>query len=132
MTALTNWFRAATYRGREGQIAWMLHRIAGLGIFLFLALHIFDIFLMSFGPTIFNALLVFYHEFFFKLVIVFGLFPAVLYHALNGMRVVIIDFWPDMGTKQAMMWRGQMVIFFLAYIPAATLMVMSMFFGHHV
>ena len=130
MTAVTNLFRAATYRGREGQIAWMLHRVTGLGVFFFLALHIFDIFLMAFGPDTFEALLFIYHKFFFKLTIVFGLYPGVLYHALNGMRVVIIDFWPDMGKKQAMLWRVQMLIFVLAYVPSAILMLRAMFDGH--
>ena len=130
MAAFANWFRAVTYRGREGQIAWMLHRVTGLGVFFFLALHIIDIFLMSFGPDLFNALLFFYHQFLLKLSIVFGLFPGVLYHGLNGIRVVSMDFWPNLGKKQAMLWRIQMIVFAVAYIPSAILMILSMF-GEH-
>jgi succinate dehydrogenase / fumarate reductase cytochrome b subunit len=130
MAAISSFFRAVTYRGREGQIAWMLHRLAGLGVFVFLALHILDIFLMSFGPELFNTLLFFYHQFLFKLLIIFGLFPGVLYHALNGMRVVVLDFWPDMGRLQGRLWRVQMVIFAVVYVPAAILMLSSMFGGH--
>ena len=91
MAAIANLFHAVTYRGREGQIAWMLHRITGIGVFFFLALHVADIFLMAFGPDLFNSLLSFYHKFLSKLAIAFGLFPAALYHGLNGIRVVIID-----------------------------------------
>ena len=127
MAAFADWFRAVTYRGREGQIAWMLHRITGLGVFFFLALHIIDIFLMSFGPELFDSLLFFYHQFLFKLSIVFGLFPGVLYHGLNGIRVVAIDFWPNLGRKQAMLWRAQMIVFVIAYIPSAIIMIRSMF-----
>jgi succinate dehydrogenase / fumarate reductase cytochrome b subunit len=130
MAAFTDWFRAVTYRGREGQIAWMLHRVTGLGVFFFLALHIVDIFLMSFGPDLFDSLLFFYHQFLFKLSIVFGLFPGVLYHGLNGMRVVAIDFWPNLGRKQAMLWRIQIIVFAAAYIPSAILMLLSMFGSH--
>jgi succinate dehydrogenase / fumarate reductase cytochrome b subunit len=130
MAAIVNILRAVTYRGREGHIAWMLHRITGVGVFFFLALHIIDIFLMSFGPEVFNSLLFFYHQFLFKLAIVFGLFPGALYHGLNGIRVVTIDFWPDLGKRQAMLWRVQMVIFAVAYIPSAFLMLSSMFGGH--
>jgi succinate dehydrogenase / fumarate reductase cytochrome b subunit len=130
MAAFADWFRAVTYRGREGQIAWMLHRITGLGVFFFLALHIIDIFLMSFGPELFDSLLFFYHQFLFKLSIVFGLFPGVLYHGLNGIRVVAIDFWPNLGRKQAMLWRTQMIVFIIAYIPSAILMIRSMFGTH--
>ena len=130
MAAFADWFRAVTYRGREGQIAWMLHRITGLGVFFFLALHIIDIFLMSVGPELFDSLLFFYHQFLFKLSIVFGLFPGVLYHGLNGIRVVAIDFWPNLGRKQAMLWRTQMIVFIIAYIPSAILMIRSMFGTH--
>ena len=42
MAMIANLFRSVTYRGREGQIAWMLHRLTGLGVFFFLALHIID------------------------------------------------------------------------------------------
>lgn len=127
MATISNITRAVSYRGREGQIAWMLHRASGVGVFLFLAFHIIDIFLMSFGPEVFDTLLFFYHQFIFKLLIVFGLYLGVLYHALNGIRVVIIDFWPGMAQHQARLWRIQMVIFLLAYIPSATYMLMAMF-----
>lgn len=130
MAAIANFFRAVTYRGREGQIAWMLHRVTGIAVFFFLALHIVDIFLMVFGPEVFDALLFFYHKFLFKLSIVFGLYPGALYHGLNGMRVVIIDFWPDLGKKQAMLWRIQLVVFAVIYIPSAIVMIRSMFFSH--
>lgn len=129
MAAIGSLFRAVTYRGREGQIAWMLHRIAGVGVFVFLAGHIFDIFLMAFGPEVFDTLLFFYHQFLFKLMIIFGLYLGVLYHALNGIRVVIIDFWPSMNQYQARLWRIQMVIFVIAYVPSAAIMVSRMFDG---
>jgi len=129
MTTIGKIWNAVTYRGREGQIAWMLHRITGVGVFLFLALHIADIFLMSFGPTAFEHLLFIYHQFVFKLLIVFGLYLGVLYHALNGIRVVIIDFWPGMNQYQARLWWAQMAIFTVAYIPSAAIMLTAMFRG---
>ena len=130
MAAIAELFRAVTYRGREGQIAWMLHRVTGLGVFFFLALHILDIFLVSFGPELFDSLLFFYHQFLLKLAIVFGLFPGVLYPGLNGMRIIAIDFWPNLGRKQAMLWRTQMLVFVIAYIPSAILMIRAMFGTH--
>jgi succinate dehydrogenase / fumarate reductase cytochrome b subunit len=130
MAVIASFFRTVTYRGREGQIAWMLHRLSGVGVFLFLALHIADIFLMAFGPELFNSLLFFYHQFVFKLSIVFGLFPAALYHGLNGMRVVSMDFWPDLGKKQALLWRIVAVVFAVVYIPSAIIMIRGMFFSH--
>jgi len=127
MAAVTNLFRAVTYRGREGQIAWMLHRVTGVGVFLFLALHIIDIFLMSFGPDTFEALLFIYHQFIFRLLIIFGFYLGLLYHALNGMRVTIIDFWPHLAPMQARLWWIQMAIFVLLYVPSAYVMLREMF-----
>ncbi len=130
MAAISHLYRAMTYRGREGQIAWLLHRVTGIGVFFFLVLHIVDIFLMSFGPDVFNNLLFIYHKFLFKLLIVFGLYLGVLYHALNGIRVVLIDLIPSLGRYQAKLWRLQLVIFALAYVPSAILMLSAMFDGH--
>lgn len=130
MAAIASLLRAVTYRGGEGQIAWMLHRITGLGVFLFLALHIVDIFLMSFGPDIFEALLFIYHKFVFKLTIVFGLYLGAMYHGLNGMRIVIMDFWPSLGSKQDLVYRIQLLVFAVIYVPSAVLMLRAMFFSH--
>jgi succinate dehydrogenase / fumarate reductase cytochrome b subunit len=127
MAAIASIFQAVTYRGREGQIAWMLHRVTGVGVFLFLALHISNIFLMSFPAHVFNAVLVFYHSVLFKLLSVFGLYLGVLYHALNGIRVMIVDFWPGAGKYQAPLWRVQMVVFVLAFVPSAAIMLARMF-----
>jgi succinate dehydrogenase / fumarate reductase cytochrome b subunit len=127
MAAVASIFRAVTYRGREGQIAWMLHRATGVGVFLFLALHITNIFLMSFPSDVFNSVLVLYHNVLFKLLSIFGLYLGVLYHALNGIRVMIVDFWPGAGKYQAPLWRIQLVIFVLAFVPSATIMLTRMF-----
>ena len=105
----------------------MLHRVSGLGVFLFLAFHILDVFLVAFGPDLFDRLLFFYHQFFFKLLIIFGLYLGVLYHALNGVRVILIDFWPGMTRWQARLWYIQMAVFLVAYIPSAWIMLSEMF-----
>lgn len=127
MAAVTNLWRAVTYRGREGQIAWMLHRVTGVGVFLFLALHIIDIFLMAFGPDTFEALLFIYHQWIFRLLIIFGLYFGLLYHALNGLRVTLIDFWPRLAPLHARLWWIQMGIFAVIYVPSAYVMLREMF-----
>ena len=127
MAAIASMFRAVTYRGREGQIAWMLHRVTGVGVFLFLGLHILNIFLMSFPSHVFNSVLFLYHSVLFKLLSIFGLYLGLLYHALNGIRVMIVDFWPGAGKYQAPLWRVQMVVFFLAFVPLAAIMLARMF-----
>ena len=127
MAAITGMFRAVTYRGREGQIAWMLHRITGVGVFLFLAMHIANVFTMIFPSDVFNSLAALYHSVPFKLLSIFGLYFGLLYHALNGVRVIIVDFWPGAGKYQVPLWRVQLVIFAFIFVPSAAIMLARMF-----
>ncbi|MGD8793026.1 MAG: succinate dehydrogenase, cytochrome b556 subunit [Anaerolineae bacterium] len=127
MAAIASFFQSVTYRGHEGQAAWMLHRITGVGVFLFLAMHIANIFLMAFPSEVFDSMLFLYHSLLFKLLSIFGLYLGVLYHALNGIRVMIVDFWPGAGRYQARLWRGQMVVFLLAFVPSAAVMLARIF-----
>ena len=86
-TALTGY---AGYRGREGQWAFMLHRITGLGVVLFLAIHILDTSFAYFNPTIYEEVLNVYRSTIFSLgemALVFCLF----YHGVNGLRIAYLD-----------------------------------------
>src|SRR5687768_4913131 len=80
------------YRGREGRISWALHRLTGLGVLLFLLIHIADIYVISYGPEQFDDLLFIYNALGFRLMEVM-LVAALYYHALNGLRIILIDFW---------------------------------------
>src|SRR5205823_14256773 len=42
------------YKGQSGMWSWLFHRISGLGILLFLLIHLVDISLLSFGPAVYN------------------------------------------------------------------------------
>lgn len=110
-----------TYRGGPGMIAWALHRIAGVGVVLFLSLHIFDIFLMQFGPDIFDDLLFLYRHPLLRASEVLLLF-GLLYHALNGLRIIILDLIPSTARFQIQLWYVQMIILAVAFIPLAVLL----------
>ena len=52
------------YRGQSGMWSWLLHRVTGVAILLFLLVHIVDITILGFGPTVYNnALTVFSYPF---------------------------------------------------------------------
>jgi succinate dehydrogenase cytochrome b subunit len=110
-----------TYRGGPGMIAWALHRLAGVGVIAFLSLHIFDIFLVGLGPQLFNDLLFIYSHPLFRAMEILLLF-GLLYHALNGLRIIMLDLFPASARFQTQLWYVQMVIFLIAFIPLATLM----------
>lgn len=99
------WRNLASYRGGAGEWAWLLHRVSGIGILLFLVLHVLDIFLAAFGPNVFEKLLFVYHSWAFRPFIVMLVF-GVAYHALNGLRLVLIDFWPAITVHQKPLWIG--------------------------
>lgn len=120
-----SWF---TYRGGLGMVMWGLHRVTGVGILLFLVLHIVDIFLISFGPDLFNELLVIYHAPWARVMEVFLLF-AVLFHALNGLRIAIQDFWPGAWAAERKLILAELLILAIVFFPAAWLMLRPLFTG---
>jgi succinate dehydrogenase / fumarate reductase cytochrome b subunit len=81
------------YRGDLGQYAWIMHRATGLGILFFLLVHIIDIMLISFGRDIYDESVEFYGNPFLSPMEI-ALVGAVIYHTLNGLRIILIDFWP--------------------------------------
>ncbi|WP_150306976.1 succinate dehydrogenase, cytochrome b556 subunit [Planctomonas psychrotolerans] len=85
------------YRGREGMWSWVLHRITGVAIFFFLLVHILDTALIRVSPEAYNAVISTYQNPVMGVGEV-GLVGAIGFHALNGIRIVLIDFW-QVGTK---------------------------------
>ena len=110
------------YRGREGMISWALHRLTGLGVLLFLLIHIADIYVINSGPEAFDELLFIYHNTFFRLMEVM-LVGALFYHGINGIRIIIIDFWDRAALYHRQMFWGVVVTFVVTFIPTAILML---------
>jgi succinate dehydrogenase / fumarate reductase cytochrome b subunit len=104
------------YRGGEGMLAWAFHRISGVAIFAFLTLHVIDIFLVGFAPGLYDTLLGFYATP-VGIVMEWLLGAAVLYHALNGLRIVIMDFWPSMTRYHRELWYVNWVLFAAIGLP---------------
>jgi succinate dehydrogenase / fumarate reductase cytochrome b subunit len=88
------------YRGKLGQWSWALHRIAGLGTLLFLFLHVIDTSWAVFYPDLYKEAIAIYQSPLFT-VGEFALVACVVYHALNGFRIVIFDYKPQWWHRQA-------------------------------
>jgi succinate dehydrogenase / fumarate reductase cytochrome b subunit len=97
-------------------LAWAFHRISGVAIFAFLVLHVIDIFLVGFAPDLYDTLLGFYATP-VGIVMEWLLGAAVLYHALNGLRIVIMDFWPSMTRYHRELWYANWVLFLAIGLP---------------
>lgn len=77
--------------------SWVLHRITGVSIFFFLLVHILDTALVRVSPVAYNAVINTYKSPIMavgELVLVI----AIGFHALNGLRIILIDFW-SIGPK---------------------------------
>ncbi len=88
------------YRGKLGQWSWALHRIAGLGTLFFLFLHVIDTSWASLYPNLYAGAISLYQSPLFTIG-EFALVACVVYHALNGFRIVIFDWKPQWWHRQA-------------------------------
>ena len=86
------------YRGREGMWSWVLHRITGVAIYFFLLVHILDTALVRLSPESYNAVINTYKTPIMGLGEI-ALVAAIGLHALNGLRIILIDF-TSWGTKR--------------------------------
>jgi succinate dehydrogenase / fumarate reductase cytochrome b subunit len=103
-----------------------LHRVTGLGVLTFLVLHIVSIWLAGLGPEPFNSLAWLYRHPAARLLHLF-LFFSVLFHAVNGARMIILDFWPALQRRQrASIWVAA-VLFLAVFIPSSLLILMDAF-----
>jgi succinate dehydrogenase / fumarate reductase cytochrome b subunit len=110
------------YRGREGMWTWVAHRVTGVLIFFFLFAHVLDTALVRVSPDSYNKIMDTYKTPLVNLMEV-GLVGAVLYHALNGIRVMLIDFW-EKGTRyQKQMSYVVVALVLLVMIPGTYYMV---------
>ena len=95
----------------------MFHRISGVGVWAFVVLHVLDIYLAGGDPHAYDELLAFYASPVGRVMeILLG--AALLYHALNGMRILIIDLWPAMTVHHRKLWWASWIIFVVVGIPA--------------
>jgi succinate dehydrogenase / fumarate reductase cytochrome b subunit len=85
------------YRGREGMWSWVAHRVTGVLIFFFLFAHVLDTALVRVSADSYDRVIDTYKTPLVN-VMELGLVGAVLFHALNGLRVMAIDFW-DKGAR---------------------------------
>jgi len=122
-TSLGNSLR---YRGREGMWTWILHRLTGLGILLFLLIHVVETATVIYFPDVYDKFLVGYKTGLFRfaeLVIFF----SVLYHAVNGTRIIVQDFRPLVMQRQRQLVWASAVVVVLAMLPVTWMMMAPMF-----
>lgn len=112
------------YKGGIGQWSWAAHRITGVLVIAFLFGHIVDTFGVGFGPGLYNETISLYKQWWFKPFEV-ALVAATLYHAINGLRIILFDFWPGLTLKQKQFAYAELALFAVGFLPAAFFMLRS-------
>lgn len=110
------------YRGGEGMWSWVAQRITGVAVFFFLLVHVLDTALVRVSPGAYDLVIASYKTPIVNLLEV-GLVGAVLYHALNGIRVVLVDFWAKGPRHQKAMFRTIVIVWALIMVPGTYFML---------
>ena len=77
------------YKGQGPMLTYVLHRIGGLGMAIFVTVHILASFLGGEAGVFINTV---YENWIFQIFVFF----CVLFHAINGLRITILDLWPKL------------------------------------
>jgi succinate dehydrogenase / fumarate reductase cytochrome b subunit len=120
-TLVTTITETLRYRGKLGQWSWVFHRASGLGIVLFIYLHIIDTSWAAFYPSLYAKAIHAYQSPLFTIG-EFFLVAAVVYHAINGYRIIFLDFRPHLWHLQERAAQIVFVVVALILIPMFVLM----------
>ncbi len=115
------------YRGGMNHLSWLLHRWSGLGIIIFVALHMLaSLSTQEFGSTsLANFINTVYMSVYFQLVVAF----IVYFHALQGLRIIMLDFFPRFLDYQREITYAQWLIFIPLFGMTAMIMLLAHFSG---
>lgn len=110
------------YKGKSGQWAFITHRVTGFLVFMFLLLHIIDVSLINIDADLYNEVHELYGNILLRLFEV-GLLFALVFHALNGLRIVILDFFPGAIRKERAMSLVVAVVTIAVVIPGGFIII---------
>ena len=109
---------SSVYKGKSGQWAFVSHRVTGFLVFMFLLLHIVDVSLVNIDPELYNTVHELYDNILLRL-FECGLLFALLYHSMNGLRIVLVDFFPGVIKREKMLTGLVVFVTLAAGIPGS-------------
>ena len=110
------------YQVSWAQLAWFGHRASGLGVLLYLFMHIVETSTVLFGPDVYNAAVGIFKNLPARLLEVV-LLAALVYHALNGLRVIAMDFWPGLTVWYRPLTYGVIAATVVTMVPLGIIMI---------
>lgn len=113
------------FRGGSGHLAFVMHRVSGIGTLIFLSMHILVESTAHFAPNLYNQLNAGLHH---PIALVFeiGLAFLVIFHGVNGYRIAYFDLfhvekWSPPSAPQA--FRFTWIISFFLWLPVLIIML---------
>ena len=107
-------------------ISWLFHRIGGLGMVIFISLHMVASFMdHALGIYFARTVNIIYESIYFQVFVVF----FVLFHVINGTRIIILDTWPKLLEYQREATWLQWLIFIPLYGMSVFLMILRAISG---
>ncbi|MDZ8171005.1 succinate dehydrogenase, cytochrome b556 subunit [Microbacterium xanthum] len=125
--------RGTLYRGNEGMWSWVLHRITGVAIFFFLLVHVLDTALIRVSPEAYDIVIGAYKNPIMGIGEI-ALVGAIAYHAYNGLRIILVDFWSRGARYQRQLWWGVLglwAVTMAGFVPRHLINVFSNVGGGH-
>lgn len=117
------WLSGLRYKGGGTMITWLLHRIGGLAMVLFVGLHISaSFFTQQLGSNVGVAINTIYESPYFQIVLYF----FVIFHAINGFRIIIMDTFPKLLEYQRELTWLEWIIFIPIYGLSVFIMIMRL------
>ena len=110
------------YRVSWAQLAWFGHRASGLGVLFYLFMHVVETSMVLFGPDVYNAAVGIFKNLPARIGEVV-LMAALVYHALNGLRVIAMDFFPRLTIYYRPLTYGVIAATVISMVPLGLIML---------
>lgn len=116
-----NWISEnLSYKKDSGSWAWILHRITGIALIAYLFLHVYSLSPLTQGEAAFNAKMQQFATPLYMLIEWF-LFAFVLFHSLNGIRIVMVD-WAEGARYHKQLYRLSWILGILLFLAMGAIM----------
>lgn len=118
--------RGLKYKGGGPMLAWLLHRIGGLAILVFVGTHVLSsYFQYQLANELAQSINVIYESVYFQVVLYF----FILFHVINGLRIIILDLFPQALEYQREATWLEWLVFLPIYLLTAFIMLQQHFTG---
>lgn len=104
-----------------GMWSWLLQRVTGVLLVFYLFLHLYVLHFAGEGATTFDAIAARLRTPFFKFFDL-TLLALVIFHGLNGVRAVLIDFGLSAGAQRIVFW-VLMALGFAMFLAGASILM---------